>query len=58
MRSPCSDGGREQGTQSGDDSDPDCENKNVIHERFFFKTRTITSLVPRDASSYLIFAGS
>src|SRR5581483_3372742 len=48
MRCPGNDGRCKQRAQAGDNSDPDCENEDVVHERFFFKTRTITSLVPRD----------
>ena len=52
MRCPRNDGGREQGTQAGDNSDPDCEN-DVVHRRFFFETRTIASLVPRNGLGLL-----
>src|SRR5207245_3919585 len=38
----------EEGTPAGDNSDSDCENEEVVHERFSFKTGAITSLVPCD----------
>src|ERR687887_2437317 len=44
MRSPRNDGGREQGAQSGDHSDPDCENEDVVHERFVSKQGRLRDL--------------
>jgi hypothetical protein len=46
MRSPGDYRGGEQGAQASDDSDANCEKEDVVHERFFFKTRTIARLVP------------
>jgi hypothetical protein len=44
MPCPRNDRGCEQGTQSGDNSNSDCESEDLVHERFFSKTRAMATL--------------